>query len=302
MDMRGHNSRISGNWIAVSRDMRKHPIVGMGQPVPAADPKRGSYSRYEAWQDLLMEAKYLPFKTSNKGKIVLLERGQLMASRAWLAERWNWSEKTVRLFLDRLEKDFMLRRERGQQKGNTVNIVTICNYDIYQTVSELMALTEGQPGASEGPPKGQQGASQGPESNKETKETRKQGFDMGPAVTIDAAAEANGTALFDKLTEAAGPALRNPAATPGLLIVAEPRRWLAAGCDLELDILPTLRAMSRTLRPASVGTWAYFAQAVSDTRATRLRPIPEGRAAPKAKSFAEQDAERHRELMRFLED
>lgn len=303
MDMRGHNSRVAGNWIAISREMRDHPIVGMGQPVAPADPKRGSYSRYEAWQDLLMEAKWKPFQAKNKGKVVTLERGQLMASRTWLAARWNWSEKTVRTFLDKLEGEFMVRREKGQQKGNSVNVVSICNYDIYQTIGELMELTEGQRRATEGPAKGQQRASQGPESNKETKETRKQGFDVGPAVTIDAAAEANGTALFDRLTEAAGPALRNPAATPGLLIVAEPRRWLAAGCDLELDILPTLRAMSRTLRPASVGTWAYFAQAVSDTRATRARPMPEGRAlaSPRAKSFAEQDLDRHRNFMKALE-
>ncbi len=165
----GHNSgRMNGNWIAVSRDMRDHPIVGMGQPVQPADPERGSYSRYEAWQDLLMEAQYKPFEVLNKGKLVTLQRGQLMAARAWLARRWNWSEKTVRIFLQRLETEFMLRSEqssmRGQRAGHYNNILTICNYDLYQTVYELMQLSEAEERASQGPEERPEvGPEEGPE-------------------------------------------------------------------------------------------------------------------------------------------
>lgn len=171
----GHNS-ASGNWIAVSRDMRDHPIVGMGNPVKPEDPKRGSFSKYEAWQDLLMEAKWKPFEASNRGKVVQLKRGQLLAARSWLAKRWNWSEKTVRTFISKLESDFMVRSETGQTKGQKegrfANVITICNYDIYQTISELDGLTKGQmngqSGASCGPDRGQIWASKGPENNKET--------------------------------------------------------------------------------------------------------------------------------------
>lgn len=178
-DMRGHNSRMNaGNWIAVSRDMRDHPIVGMGQPVRPADPKRGAYSKYEAWQDLIMEAKYRPFEVMNKGKIVTLQRGQLMAARAWLADRWNWSEKTVRVFISRLEGEFMVRSEtvqqkgqyKGQQKTNTITVLNICNYDIYQTILELMQMEKGQ---QNGQQQGQPRASQGPDNNKETSKQEK---------------------------------------------------------------------------------------------------------------------------------
>lgn len=173
----GHNSgAVAGNWIAVSRDMRDHPIVGMGQNVPPADPSRGSYSRYEAWQDLIMEAKFRSLDVANKGKIVRLERGQLMAARAWLAARWNWSEKTVRGFISRLESEFMVRSEtghrqgqpKGQQNRNMINVITICNYDIYQTIHELMEMEKGQ---QKGQDQGQPRASEGPEYNKETKDT-----------------------------------------------------------------------------------------------------------------------------------
>lgn len=298
MDMRGHNSRVAGNWIAISREMRDHPIVGMGQPVAPADPKRGSYSRYEAWQDLLMEAKWKPFQAKNKGKVVTLERGQLMASRTWLAARWNWSEKTVRTFLDKLEGEFMVRREKGQQKGNSVNVVSICNYDIYQTIGELMELTEGQRRATEGPAKGQQRASQGPESNKET---LKQDYDSKP-IAISSMTEACGLSLVPQLEAAAGPALANTAACPGLLILSAVNGWIEQGCSVEKDILPAIRARAARAAPGSIRSWSYFTQAVVDARATRLAPVPEGRASSaKAKSFAEQDLDRHRNFMQALE-
>lgn len=172
----GHNSQACvGNWIAVSRDSRSHPEVGMGQPVKPANPARGSYSRYEAWHDLLMEAQWRPFEIRNKGKVVMLNRGQLLAARVWLAERWNWTEKTVRGFLSRLENAKMVVSEmgqsegqsKGQRKGHYSNVLTICNYNIYQTMTELMSMTKGQ---SEGLSEGQSRAKEGPESNKETRE------------------------------------------------------------------------------------------------------------------------------------
>lgn len=155
MDMRGHNSRANpGNWIAVSRDMRDHKVVGMGQPVRPADPYRGSFSRYEAWQDLLMEAQWKPFEVINRGKSVTLRRGQLMAAKSWLAARWNWPEKAVRIFIAQLEEEFMVRSE-APPLGNRAsryytNIMTICNYDIYQTVYELMQLSAAESGGNQG--------------------------------------------------------------------------------------------------------------------------------------------------------
>jgi hypothetical protein len=160
----GHNSGTRpGNWISVSRDMRDHSVVGMGQPVRPADTTRGSYSKYEAWQDLLMEAQWKPFEVINRGKTVNLKRGQIMAAKSWLAARWNWTEKTVRIFIAQLEEEFMVRSETapvGKQTGRYYNnIMTICNYDIYQTVHELMSLSDAQSaqnqGQIEGPNQGQ---------------------------------------------------------------------------------------------------------------------------------------------------
>ena len=145
----------SRRWIAVATDMRFHHLVGCGQPVPPADPTRGSWSRNEAWQDLICEAAWKQRSIVNKGKTVLLDRGQLMAARSWLAQRWNWTEKTVRTWISKLENETMIMIERGQQTGqqkqNLSNVITICNYDIYQTAKELQNLLKGQQRATEGP-------------------------------------------------------------------------------------------------------------------------------------------------------
>jgi hypothetical protein len=178
-----------GDWIALSRRVREHPIVGCGQPVKPDDPWRGAYSRFEAWFDLLCLAQYRPSRVNNKGEVMTLEVGQLMGARRYLSDRWNWSEKTVRGYLDTLESEGMIERstpdriggpsvaprwpseqassEKGQQKGqqrtNKSSVISICNYSKYQQMSEAIDAyirqtrgpAKGQQRATEGPPKGQ---------------------------------------------------------------------------------------------------------------------------------------------------
>jgi hypothetical protein len=137
-----------GRWIALSRDARAHPIVGFGQPVKPADPRRGSYSRFEAWADLLMEVCWKARQVINKGRTILLERGEMLAARKWLAERWNWTEKTVRWFIDRLDEQRMISHKSGHSDdrlhGRSVGVISVCNYDKYQTRRDLEFLLNGQ--------------------------------------------------------------------------------------------------------------------------------------------------------------
>lgn len=177
MSQIGHNSGGAadleyanpGNWIALSRDVREHPIVGAGQPVKPHDPSRGAWSRMEAWIDLCCLAQWKPSRINNKGEVMTLDVGQLMGARDFLAPRWNWSEKTVRGYLDRLEAEGMISRgrqvepEKGQQKGqqraNKCTIITIENYSRYQILSDQITAALRQ---MKGPAAGQQGASEGP--------------------------------------------------------------------------------------------------------------------------------------------
>lgn len=79
--------------------------------------------------------------------------------------------------------------------------------------------------------------------------------------------------LETRMREAGGEALNT--VSTGLLVLAEPLRWLAAGCDLELDILPIIRARCQNRRPGSVRSWGLFADAVYEARDRRNAPLPE---------------------------
>lgn len=190
--MLGHNSapdwvRNPSGWIAVSRDIRNHPLVGFGLNVPPADPSRGSANRNEAWQDLIMMASFKPQAVVNRGRETMLDVGQLVGARSWLANRWNWSEKTVRWFLHALADDGMItwsnqlhtqpHPENGSKQGpatgpaprpaqgpanraagqNACNVITICNYMDYQfAVTEIERYVDGIKGQQYGQQRGQQ--------------------------------------------------------------------------------------------------------------------------------------------------
>jgi len=263
--MIGHNSgAVAGNWIAISRDMRDHPIVGFGQPVKPADPKRGAFSRAEAWMDLIMEARWAPGQINNKGKVVELARGALMAARSWLASRWNWTENTVRWFLDKLEKSTMVRRDHHhsdpKQRRHYANVLVIENYDVFQTASELARMLPDKPTTIQPPINNHSTTIQPPESNKETKEQKNYDY----------------RELAPRLFEAGGAALNRTAAS--LEVMSEPRGWLAQGCDLEEDILPAIRAVAARTTAGRVSAWRYFASAVAEARDKRLKPLPDAPA------------------------
>jgi hypothetical protein len=155
----GHNGGPAlreGNWIAVSRDMIEHHIVGAGNMVTPADKNRGSFSRLESWLDLLSMANYAERKITVAGATLVLKPGQTLAGRAFLAKRWNWSEKAVRTWLAKLEAELMItlaceKLKEGQAKGHGPNVLSVCNWGRYQ----IEPVVDGPPlGMAVGPPKG----------------------------------------------------------------------------------------------------------------------------------------------------
>ncbi len=126
----------NGNWFAVSRMVFDHYVVGAGQVMPAQDPRRGSFSKMEAWLWLVANAAYEPSMIVNKGREMTLQPGELMGAHSYLAEQWNWSVDAVRWFLKRLEMTSQILRhvsaERTKRNTNQCQVLTICNYDNYQ--------------------------------------------------------------------------------------------------------------------------------------------------------------------------
>ena len=92
------------------------------------------FSECEAWLDLLQSAR---FDATDKayseligGREISYSRGQYPASISFLMKRWEWSEKKVRLFLDKLKRREMITTDRKQG----MNVITICKYDEYNPI------------------------------------------------------------------------------------------------------------------------------------------------------------------------
>jgi len=152
MSTLGHNSNTqASNWVAVHREMRFHPITGFLNP--DGTPRKGILiNEANAWLDLICEANWRDREVNNNGKVMLIERGQIMAARNWLAKRWGWTEDKVRWFVKKLENAGMITlatkpdhtQSNTQRRAHFSNIITLCNYKIYQTIGELDTLLSAQ--------------------------------------------------------------------------------------------------------------------------------------------------------------
>jgi hypothetical protein len=88
--------------------------------------------------------------------------------------------------------------------------------------------------------------------------------------------------LEDQCRQAAG---CETSPSPSLFDLSPIRRCLAGGASLEMDVLPTLRAMSARRKP--IASWKYAEQAIMDAKASREAPamagnvtIPQPRGQP----------------------
>lgn len=110
------------NFIPISRKLFEHHLWCEDR----------EYSRFEAWLFLLKEARFEDTKVLDKGKLVIVKRGQIYASIRFLATAFGWSTKKVGNYIKILEGDEMVKKETVKETGQ--NIITICNYDKYNTI------------------------------------------------------------------------------------------------------------------------------------------------------------------------
>ena len=94
---------------------------------------RRGFTKYEAFKDLIKLANHEFRTVAFEGQSVVVARGQCITSQSKLAIRWKWSIAKVHRFLNNMKKnhevDFI-----GKSK---CTLITICNYDIYQSSEEL---------------------------------------------------------------------------------------------------------------------------------------------------------------------
>lgn len=97
-----------------------------------------TFSRGQAWLDLLMFANYKDGFFYVRGTKINVLRGQCAMSQITMGQRWKWSRGKVRRFLKDLENEGMIVQQTVQQ----TTIVSICNYNKYQEYEPADGTTE----------------------------------------------------------------------------------------------------------------------------------------------------------------
>lgn len=91
------------------------------------------FSRGQAWIDLIMLANHKPGAVRKRGILVKIDRGQVGWSERELAKRWKWSRGKVFRFLNDLKNEQQIEQQNGPQNINVTSLITIINYDKYQS-------------------------------------------------------------------------------------------------------------------------------------------------------------------------
>jgi hypothetical protein len=100
-----------------------------------------------------------------------------------------------------------------------------------------------------------------------------------PSSVYAASSAAGLDQLEVKLREAAGPCLACPTVAQGLFDLSVPLMWIQAGADVDLDIVPTLRAVGKS-RKRGISSWRYFSERIAETVANRKAGLPAVIPAP----------------------
>ena len=82
------------------------------------------FTRWQAWQDLILNANFCPKTIFIRWHEINLEKWQIWRSEVTMAKRRRWSRDKVRRFLKRLET----RQQIIQQKSHSTTVITISNY------------------------------------------------------------------------------------------------------------------------------------------------------------------------------
>lgn len=280
---------MSTGKFLLDRSVLKHHIVGTGKP-----------ERFCMWVWMLSAATYCEQRWMVKGEEIRLQRGQLFVSIRKFAEENHVSKGVAERFIRDLKTGTMI--ETDKRTGGT--IITICNYSDYQSFDH--ASETANETANETPTGRKQDADETAAGRKRTKSTKST---TSSASTGEGEKPPDLNDLNKRLLDAIG-AAGNQAAT-GLVNLQRPLAWLQAGCDLEKDILPTIKAVAdrqlQKLGQGCIGTWGYFDNPVMQAKAERLKPLPKMEAGHGAGSYQNSRSkgaapQSSRELMRAALD
>ena len=107
---------MSEGYIFLHRKTQKHWVF-----------ERSEYLK--AWIQMLFDATHQDYEVLVGNQLVRLKRGQFIFGRKAFAKKTGLSERSVRTLINRLKKSQMI----DQQTTNKFSIISILNYDDYQT-------------------------------------------------------------------------------------------------------------------------------------------------------------------------
>jgi hypothetical protein len=97
--------------------------------------EKRTFSRFEAWVDMILMADHADTEHLIKGQIVTCKRGEIITSERFLENRWGWSRDKIRRFLGACQA----AQKSNQNQTATHTTIHIINYDTYQSLQ-----TDGQ--------------------------------------------------------------------------------------------------------------------------------------------------------------
>lgn len=115
-------------WISLHRQLQEHWLWKSKEP----------FDKRSAWIDLLLTVNHQKEKVEFDKGLIEVERGQRITSLEKLSKRWRWSRHKVSDYLNQLEQDGMLVQVRDNKK----TLISIENYDKYQSQKETLDMSE----------------------------------------------------------------------------------------------------------------------------------------------------------------
>lgn len=109
-------------WFAVRRGLLESDMFA----------PKGPYSKYEAWVWMIESAPFKDGEVEIKGKIYPTKRGHVYHSIRFMAGKWRWSEKAVRVFIDALENKGAIEKIGAHLGAHYGAQLKLCNYEKYQ--------------------------------------------------------------------------------------------------------------------------------------------------------------------------
>lgn len=117
-------------WIALHRGWRDCDAFDENEPM----------SQREAWVWLIENAAWKKtYRRSPKGERIEVGRGQYHTSLRTLGEAFGWGKNKVARYLDKLVLNGMV----GTVAGQSGLLITICNYEKYQDISDPNEVVSG---------------------------------------------------------------------------------------------------------------------------------------------------------------